>query len=112
MGNITHMSEAPPHQRGRPGRTPRPVEDTRAAILGAALTLFSERGFEGAAMRDIAAKAGVEHSLLRYHFTDNLFLLGGYDDPLVADRRSIFLGGGVTWVDDDLKYLMGSLPLH
>jgi TetR/AcrR family transcriptional regulator len=74
MGNITHMSEAPPRQRGRPGRTPRPVEDTRTAILGAALTLFSERGFEGAAMRDIAAKAGVEHSLLRYHFTDKASL--------------------------------------
>ena len=68
------MSEAPTRQRGRPGRTPRPVEDTRAAILTAALTLFSERGFEGAAMRDIAAAAGVEHSALRYHFTDKASL--------------------------------------
>ncbi len=68
------MSEAPLRQRGRPGRNPRPVEDTRAAILAAALTLFSERGFEGAAMRDIGAKAGVEHSALRYHFTDKASL--------------------------------------
>lgn len=56
--------------RGRPARDARSVEETRAAILKAALTLFSERGFEGVALRDIAACAGVEHSLVRYHFTD------------------------------------------
>lgn len=44
------------------------------AILTAALTLFSQRGFEGAAMRDIAALAQVEHSLLRYHFKDKASL--------------------------------------
>ena len=60
--------------RGRPARTARPVEETRSAILDAALKLFSERGFEGAAMRDIAALAGVEHSLLRYHYSDKATL--------------------------------------
>ena len=84
MGNIDHMSEAPTRQRGRPGRTPRPVEETRAAILAAALTLFSERGFEGAAMRDIAAAAGVEHSLLRYHFTDKASLWRAALSDLIA----------------------------
>ncbi|WP_409649875.1 TetR/AcrR family transcriptional regulator [Phenylobacterium sp.] len=64
------MTATAPRRRGRPGRAARPVEETRAAILQAALTLFSQRGFEGAAMRDIAALAGVEHSLLRYHFGD------------------------------------------
>ena len=68
------MSEAPARGRGRPGRQSRPVSETRAAILRAALTQFSERGFEGAAMRDIAAVAGVEHSLLRYHFRDKATL--------------------------------------
>ena len=61
------MTAAATRPRGRPARTARPVEATRGAILDAALKLFSERGFEGAAMRDIAALAGVEHSLLRYH---------------------------------------------
>lgn len=64
------MNDAAPRRRGRPARTARPVEETRAAILQAALKLFSERGFEGAALRDIAALAQVEHSLLRYHFKD------------------------------------------
>ena len=39
-----------------------------------------------------------------------LYVLGGYDDPLEADRDSLFLGAGVRWRDDDLKYLLGSIP--
>ena len=29
---------------------------------------------------------------------------------LVDDRETLFLGAGVRWSDDDLKYLLGSLP--
>ena len=68
------MTAVTTRPRGRPARTARPVEETRSAILDAALKLFSERGFEGAAMRDIAALAGVEHSLLRYHYSDKATL--------------------------------------
>lgn len=41
---------------------------TRAAILQAALEAFSERGFEGVSTREIAARAGVHHALIKYHF--------------------------------------------
>jgi TetR/AcrR family transcriptional regulator len=64
----------PPRGRGRPSREERSVSETRAAILDASLTLFAERGFDGASMRDIAAAVGVEHSLLRYHFGDKATL--------------------------------------
>ena len=47
----------------------------------------------------------------RYHLTDNLFVLGGYDDPLESDLDSLFLGAGVRWTDENLKYLLGSIPL-
>ncbi len=46
----------------------------------------------------------------RWRLHPNFFLQGGYDDFLESDRDSIFLGGGVRWSDDDLKYLIGSLP--
>jgi phospholipid/cholesterol/gamma-HCH transport system substrate-binding protein len=46
----------------------------------------------------------------RWRFHPNFFLMGGYDDPLVGDRQSFFLGGGISWNDDDLKYLLGSAP--
>lgn len=79
-------------QRGRPARDSRSVTETRTAILQAALTLFAEHGFEGAALRDIAARAGVEHSLVRYHFTDKASLwrsaLGDLIDRMNADRAA------------------------
>ena len=86
------MIQTATRQRGRPARDARSVEETRAVILDAALTLFSERGFEGAALRDIAARAGVEHSLVRYHFTDKATLwraaLGDLIDKMNADRAA------------------------
>lgn len=41
---------------------------------------------------------------------DHFYLIGGYDDPLVSANDSLFVGAGVRWRDDDLKYLLGSLP--
>jgi TetR/AcrR family transcriptional regulator len=50
-------------------RLSRPSADpTRERILAAALDLFSERSFEGATTREIAARAGVTQPLLNYHF--------------------------------------------
>ena len=40
----------------------------RDQILEAAVDLFSERSFEGATTREIAARAGVTQPLLNYHF--------------------------------------------
>jgi len=37
-------------------------------ILNTAETIFAENGYEGAAMRDIAAKAGINTALIYYHF--------------------------------------------
>ncbi|WP_026869234.1 TetR/AcrR family transcriptional regulator [Inquilinus limosus] len=44
------------------------LPDARDLILEAALAAFAERGFHGAGMRDIAARAGVSQSLLHHHF--------------------------------------------
>jgi phospholipid/cholesterol/gamma-HCH transport system substrate-binding protein len=46
----------------------------------------------------------------RYLLNPNIYVVGGYDDVLVSDRDSLFLGAGVRWSDDDLKYLLGSIP--
>ena len=40
---------------------------TRARILDAAERIFAERGFEGASVRDIAARAGVPAGLVHHH---------------------------------------------
>lgn len=42
--------------------------ETREAVLDAALSLFAERGFEGASIRDIAQRAETSHAVIRQHF--------------------------------------------
>ena len=41
---------------------------TKAQMMRAAIALFTLRGYEGAAVRDIANAAGVNIGLIRYHF--------------------------------------------
>lgn len=45
----------------------------------------------------------------RYFINRNIFAFAGWNDPRWSDRSSVLLGGGVTWRDDDLKYLLGGL---
>jgi phospholipid/cholesterol/gamma-HCH transport system substrate-binding protein len=40
-----------------------------------------------------------------------LFLSAGYDNILNVDRRAPFIGAGLRFTDDDIKYLMGSVPI-
>ncbi|HEY3704617.1 MAG TPA: TetR family transcriptional regulator [Terracidiphilus sp.] len=47
---------------------PTKSKQTRARILAAALTVFRERGFESATMRDIAAHAGMAVGAAYYYF--------------------------------------------
>ena len=42
--------------------------ETRASILNAALVEFAERGFEGASIRAIADRLGLQHPLITYHY--------------------------------------------
>lgn len=50
----------------------------------------------------------------RYYFSPSVFVTGGWDDFLnrKRDADSIFVGAGLRWTDDDIKYLMGSIPLR
>lgn len=89
---MTQAARPEGRRRGRPAKDARSVEETRAAIQQAALSLFAEHGFEGVALRDIAARAGVEHSLVRYHFTDKATLwreaLAALIDKMNTERRA------------------------
>ena len=44
----------------------------------------------------------------RYYLTRNLFAFAGWDDPTYKGRSTALLGAGVTWGDEDLKYLLGT----
>ena len=45
------------------------------------------------------------------HLSKVLFLSVGYDNILNVDRRAPFIGAGLRFTDDDIKYLMGSVPI-
>jgi len=46
----------------------------------------------------------------RWDLFAHLFLTAGYDNPLNDEVASAFLGGGITFEDEDLKDLLGILP--
>jgi len=43
----------------------------------------------------------------RYFLNPNIFFNAGWDDPLFSERSSVFLGAGIMWSDEDLKYSLG-----
>jgi AcrR family transcriptional regulator len=70
-----------------------PERPGKAAILRAAVAVMGEDGYEGASMRDMAARAGVSVAALYYHFPSKHdllreFLDEAYDVTLTRiDRR-------------------------
>jgi phospholipid/cholesterol/gamma-HCH transport system substrate-binding protein len=60
---------------------------------------------------DLSAHAKVAG---RFYFSPSVFVTGGWDDFLNRGRNadSLFFGAGLRWTDDDIKYLMGSIPLR
>ena len=57
-------------RRGRPRKRAEQQRslETRSAILDAAIAEFAERGFEGASIRAIAERLGLQHPLITYHY--------------------------------------------
>ncbi len=43
----------------------------------------------------------------RYFLTPNVFLSAGWDDPTYSRHSSVLVGAGITWTDEDMKYLLG-----
>jgi|SRR5579871_145821 len=84
-------------------RATRPsADETRERILAAALELFSDRGFDGASTREIAARAGVTQPLLNYHFTSKDELWRAAVDGLfdALNRALARREDGLRGVDD------------
>ncbi|MEP6993596.1 MAG: MlaD family protein [Acidobacteriota bacterium] len=46
----------------------------------------------------------------RYYFSPSVFVTGGWDDFLntKSNQDSLFVGAGVRWGDDDIKYIAGA----
>jgi phospholipid/cholesterol/gamma-HCH transport system substrate-binding protein len=76
-------------------------------------TLFDRRAMLSFEAFDFGRERDLDPHLRltgQWNFMRHLYVKGGYDDPLVEEFRSPFLGVGIRWSDDDLKYLMGAMP--
>lgn len=66
--------------------------DTRAAIMKSGKTAFLERGFEGASLRDICAKANVTTGALYSNFKDKNALFCAIVEDDLADYNDLYDG--------------------
>lgn len=50
----------------------------------------------------------------RYYFSPSVYATAGWDDFLNRTRKadSLFVGAGLRWTDDDLKYLLGAVAIR
>src|ERR1700731_3771002 len=62
--------------------------ETRGAILDAAIAEFAERGFEGASIRSIADRLGLQHPLITYHYRSKDILWRAAAEHAFAQIRS------------------------
>ena len=106
---MKHIS--PTQVEGQPVRAPTrralAKQQTRVKVLSAARQLFSEQGYEGATIRDIAAAAGMSTGAVFANFTDksDLFREIMVEDliGLVSDMREA--SARATTVEDGLLKL-------
>ncbi len=59
--------------------------DTHEQILYAAEKVFAEKGFDGARVKDIAARVGVTHAVVHYHFRTKRDLYRAVVDRMVGE---------------------------
>jgi AcrR family transcriptional regulator len=76
--------------------------DTRARILEAVRVAFGERGFDGATVRDVAARAGVDAALVHHYFgTKQRLFVAAMEFPVdVATVVPRLLAGGEAGVGE------------
>ncbi|HEX7758945.1 MAG TPA: TetR/AcrR family transcriptional regulator [Caulobacteraceae bacterium] len=87
MNHLPLRSLAGIAQVRRPTQRALAKQRTREKILAAAKALFTEKGYEGATIRDIAASAGMSTGAVFASFTDKSDL---FNEIIGADRESLF----------------------
>lgn len=98
----TRRKAGEPETNNSPGTVYESGRRRREEILEAATGLFSEHGYNGVSMRDVASATGVTHAGLRYHFPSKEELLNA-----VLERYS---DEGDEYYDRAVEYLNQTPP--
>ena len=75
--------------------------NTKERILEAALELFSQRGFDGASVRDIARAVGIRESSLYNHFENKRAIFDGIVDFCVQQSEIYFRQSALPFSQGD-----------
>jgi AcrR family transcriptional regulator len=84
-------------RRGKPRRSPpaeervRDAERSRTRLLAAALDEFAAKGYAGARVRDIAARAGLNKQLITYYFGGKRGLYQALEEQWLAQEAEFAL---------------------
>jgi AcrR family transcriptional regulator len=89
---------------GRPSG--RDSQQTRVAILDVAESLFSERGYEGASIRDIASGCDMQAAAIGYHYASKLDLFNA-----VVARRALIINEARSQALNAALIQSGQAPL-
>ena len=75
---------------------PRPSNraQRREEIANALMRIMAKKGYEGAALSDVAAEAGLTQGLIHYHFKDKMEILLEAQRMLMT-RHMVALGAAV-----------------
>jgi AcrR family transcriptional regulator len=96
-----------PAKRKPPRRLRKQGEQTRRAILNAAMELYAETGFRGTGLMAIGERAGVHHATVLYHFGSSRDLLLA----VLQERDRLFLEFGRQGYGQGGLAALRSLPL-
>ena len=101
------MSTAAPTSEG-PGRREAEARATREALIGAALDLFTERGYAKVGTEEIVARAKVTRGALYHHFDDKRDLFRAVFERVEADLMER-IGAMMQGADDPYDLMVSGM---
>ena len=72
---------------------------------------FSAEAFDFNAVNDFRSQRAHLKAQVRYQMLKHLELYGGWDNFMNPESQNIFLGLGLRFIDNDLKYTMGAASM-
>src|SRR3954447_15787313 len=97
-----------PRMSSQPGRREAEAQATRAALIDAALSLFTERGYAGVGTEEIVARAKVTRGALYHHFEDKRDLFRAVFERVEADLMKR-IGEKMQDADDPYALMIGGM---
>ena len=84
------------------------TEATRAALVGAARSLFAERGYAATAAEEVVRQAGVTRGAMYHHFRDKKALFRAVHEQ-IEEEMVVAIGRRIAGMEDPMEILVAGL---